>query len=174
MRVSGAAITLRPLLALEQHLVAVHGDKPRLVQLRQQAGADLGIRIADLGDQDRAQSGKRDLSRDMRRAGNVAIRESGAALAQPFDLAVHAAEFSTVEKSRQASAGTRYGVDMDARTDTLTACQVDLALTLLPAITWQEAACMLTLSGVPVEVAARVLVQPAARRALVEFLLVAV
>jgi len=53
---------------------------------------------------------------------------------------------------------------MVPRTDTLTASRVDLALILLPAITWQEAACMLSLSGVPPEVAARVLAQPEARR----------
>jgi len=54
---------------------------------------------------------------------------------------------------------------MTPRTDHLTACRIDLALILLPAITWQEAACMLTENQVPPEVAARVLTQPEARRA---------
>lgn len=53
---------------------------------------------------------------------------------------------------------------MEPRTDHITASRVDLALTLLPAITWLEASCMLALSGVPAEVAARVLVEPARRR----------
>jgi hypothetical protein len=54
---------------------------------------------------------------------------------------------------------------MQNRTDTLTASRVDLALVLLPSITWLEASCMLALSGVPAEVAARVLALPGARRA---------
>lgn len=50
------------------------------------------------------------------------------------------------------------------RTDILTAMRVDLALTLLPAISWLEASCMLATSGVPADVAARVLAQPKRRR----------
>jgi len=53
---------------------------------------------------------------------------------------------------------------MTPRTDLLTASQVDLALILLPEITWWEASFMLAVSGVPAEVAARVLTLPAARR----------
>jgi hypothetical protein len=53
---------------------------------------------------------------------------------------------------------------MTPRTDLTTASRVDLALILLPAITWQEASCMLAASGVPAEVAARVLTLPGARR----------
>jgi hypothetical protein len=53
---------------------------------------------------------------------------------------------------------------MTPRTDLITASQVDLALILLPEITWLEATCMLAVSGVPAEVAARVLARPAARR----------
>lgn len=53
---------------------------------------------------------------------------------------------------------------MDPRTDLITASRVDLTLLLLPAITWLEASRMLALSGVPVEVAARVLARPDARR----------
>lgn len=53
---------------------------------------------------------------------------------------------------------------MELRTDLVTASRVDLALLLLPTITWLEASCMLALSGVPVEVAARVLALPGARR----------
>jgi len=47
----------------------------------------------------------------------------------------------------------------------ITSSRVDLAIILLPAITWLEVSCMLALSGVPAEVAARVLALPAARRA---------
>jgi hypothetical protein len=54
---------------------------------------------------------------------------------------------------------------MTPRTDFFTASRVDLALILLPAITWLEASCMLALSGVPADVAARVLAQPSSRRA---------
>ena len=53
---------------------------------------------------------------------------------------------------------------MTLRTDTVTASRVDLALILLPVITWLEASCMLALSGVPAEVAARVLAEPSRRR----------
>lgn len=55
---------------------------------------------------------------------------------------------------------------MIPRTDFATSSRVDLALILLPTITWLEAACMLALSGVPAEVAARVLALPGARREL--------
>lgn len=50
------------------------------------------------------------------------------------------------------------------RTDLVTASRVDLALALLPTITWLEASCMLAESGVPAEVAARVLALPLERR----------
>lgn len=53
---------------------------------------------------------------------------------------------------------------MELRADTLTSSRVDLALILLPAITWLEVSCMLALSGVPAEVAARVLAEPSLRR----------
>lgn len=53
---------------------------------------------------------------------------------------------------------------MEPRADTVTSCRVDLTLILLPAITWLEASCMLALSGVPAEVAARVLAEPSRRR----------
>ena len=53
---------------------------------------------------------------------------------------------------------------MTPRTDILTASRVDLALILLDEITWLEASCMLAVSGVPADVAARVLVLPGARR----------
>lgn len=53
---------------------------------------------------------------------------------------------------------------MKPRTDHTTASRVDLALILLPAITWLEVSCMLALSGVLAEVAARVLAHPEARR----------
>jgi len=57
---------------------------------------------------------------------------------------------------------------MQTGADTTTANRVDLALILLPDITWLEASCMLALSGVPAEVAARVLALPGARRTPVE------
>ncbi|QJE03031.1 hypothetical protein HH212_26095 [Massilia forsythiae] len=53
---------------------------------------------------------------------------------------------------------------MTPRTDLITASRVDLALILLPAITWLQASCMLAASGVPVEVAARVMALPLERR----------
>jgi hypothetical protein len=53
---------------------------------------------------------------------------------------------------------------MNPRHDFLTASRVDLALILLPALTWLEASMMLALSGVPEEVAARVLALPLERR----------
>jgi hypothetical protein len=53
---------------------------------------------------------------------------------------------------------------MKPRTDKVTANRVDQALILLPAITWLQASCMLALSGVPAEMAARVLALPGARR----------
>lgn len=53
---------------------------------------------------------------------------------------------------------------MTQRTDLITASRVDLALILLPAITWWEASYMLAVSGVSEEVAARVLVLPLERR----------
>jgi len=57
---------------------------------------------------------------------------------------------------------------MTPRTDLTTASRVDLTLALLPAISWLEASCTLALSGVPAEVAARVLALPDARRLPVE------
>lgn len=64
----------------------------------------------------------------------------------------------------RAPPGCRYRVGMEPRIDVITASRVDLALTLLPAITWLEASCMLARSRVPADVAARVLVLPGARR----------
>jgi hypothetical protein len=55
---------------------------------------------------------------------------------------------------------------MIERKDILTASRVDLVLILLPVISHQEAANALIASGVPVEVAARVLATPAERRAM--------
>lgn len=53
---------------------------------------------------------------------------------------------------------------MTPRTDTLTACRVDLTLMLLPAIGMLEAAWTLAANEVPLEVAARVLALPLERR----------
>jgi hypothetical protein len=57
---------------------------------------------------------------------------------------------------------------MIARKDILTASRVDLVLILLPIISHQEAAYALIASGVPIEVAARVLAAPAERRAMLQ------
>lgn len=58
----------------------------------------------------------------------------------------------------------RYSGGMTPRVDLITSSQIDLALLLLPEITWLEASCMLAVSGVPPEIAARVLTLPSARR----------
>jgi hypothetical protein len=50
------------------------------------------------------------------------------------------------------------------RSDLITASRVDLALLLLPTVGWLQTACTLAASGVPEEVAARVLAMPAERR----------
>lgn len=60
--------------------------------------------------------------------------------------------------------GDRYAGEMKPRTDLITASRVDLALILLPIMTWWEASEMLAESQVPVEVAARVLALPFERR----------
>jgi len=52
------------------------------------------------------------------------------------------------------------------RTDTLTASRVDLVLILLPIITQAEAAQSLADSGVPADVATRVLDNPQQRRSM--------
>lgn len=54
---------------------------------------------------------------------------------------------------------------MVPRTDLITASRVDLALILLPEVGWLAVACTLASSGVPAEVAARVLALPFERRA---------
>jgi hypothetical protein len=53
---------------------------------------------------------------------------------------------------------------MNQRTDIITASRVDLALLLLPEVGWLAAAVTLAVSGVPEEVAARVLALPLERR----------
>jgi hypothetical protein len=55
---------------------------------------------------------------------------------------------------------------MIERTDLVTASRVDLALILLPLVGWLETSHTLGESGVPVEVAARVLALPRERRSL--------
>jgi hypothetical protein len=54
---------------------------------------------------------------------------------------------------------------MRPRTDIITASRVDLALILLPVVTRLEVSYMLAVSGVPEEVAVRVLALPLERRA---------
>jgi hypothetical protein len=53
---------------------------------------------------------------------------------------------------------------MTPRTDLIIASRVDLALILLPVVGWLKTSVTLAKSGVPVEVAARVLALPMARR----------
>jgi hypothetical protein len=55
---------------------------------------------------------------------------------------------------------------MTPRTDLVTASRVDLALILLPVVGWLKTSVILATSGVPVEVAARVLILPMARRSI--------
>ena len=52
----------------------------------------------------------------------------------------------------------------EKRRDLVTASRVDLALVLLPAVTWLDASVMLAASGVPADVAARVMALPLERR----------
>jgi hypothetical protein len=54
---------------------------------------------------------------------------------------------------------------MVERTDLITASRVDLALILLPLVGWLETSVTLAASGVPAEVAVRVMALPSARRA---------
>jgi hypothetical protein len=56
---------------------------------------------------------------------------------------------------------------MIERTDTLTAARVDATLILLPLIGRMEASRTMAMNGVPVEVAARVMTLPMARRRIV-------
>lgn len=53
---------------------------------------------------------------------------------------------------------------MDKRTDVMTAARVDATIILLPLIGWMEATRTLAANSVPVEVAARVMTMPMARR----------
>ena len=55
---------------------------------------------------------------------------------------------------------------MTPRADTITAMRVDLTQILVLAIFWLEASCILAASGVPAEVAARMLAEPKLRRRL--------
>jgi hypothetical protein len=57
-----------------------------------------------------------------------------------------------------------YPAAMTPRTDLITASRVDLTLILLPTITWLEASVALAASGVPLDVAVRVMVDPGLRR----------
>jgi hypothetical protein len=71
----------------------------------------------------------------------------------------------TTDKPQSATETVPHHEGMEPRIDLETASKVDLALSLLPLITWLEASCMLAYSGVPEDVAARVLTLPDARRA---------
>lgn len=55
---------------------------------------------------------------------------------------------------------------MVERTDLITASRVDLALILMPLVGWLATSVTLAVSGVPAEVAARVLAMPLERRAM--------
>ena len=72
----------------------------------------------------------------------------------------------TVEQSLRLPVRVRHHANMTPRTDLITASQVDLTLILLPAITWLEASFILAASGsgVPPEMAARVIALPLERR----------
>jgi len=72
------------------------------------------------------------------------------------------------DPSRGRLTGFRHHVGMSPRLDIITASRVDATLILLPAVTWLEASVMLAVSGVPEEVAARVLALPLERRPVVE------
>jgi hypothetical protein len=54
---------------------------------------------------------------------------------------------------------------MIERTDLVTASRIDCALILLPMVGWLATSVSLAVSGVPAEVAARVLTEPECRRA---------
>jgi len=62
---------------------------------------------------------------------------------------------------------------MTKRTDLITSCRVELTLILLPTIGWLQAASTLAANNVPLEVAARVLALPMARRPVCETVIVA-
>jgi hypothetical protein len=53
---------------------------------------------------------------------------------------------------------------MKPRTDLLTARRVDTALTLFPIVGWLKTSVALAAYGVPIDVAARVMTRPRARR----------
>lgn len=53
---------------------------------------------------------------------------------------------------------------MIERTDIVTAARVDAILTLSPLIGWLDLSCALAASGVPLEVAVRVIASPLERR----------
>lgn len=61
-------------------------------------------------------------------------------------------------------AARQYHHGMNSRADLITASRVDLVLLLLPEIDWLAAAVTMAVSGVPEEVAARVLALPLGRR----------
>jgi hypothetical protein len=54
--------------------------------------------------------------------------------------------------------------DREHRADLITASRVDLALILLPLVGWLQTSLTLAASGVPIEVAVRIMVLPGARR----------
>jgi hypothetical protein len=75
---------------------------------------------------------------------------------------------STTDKDQAATETVRHYGGMDRRTDLTIASRVNLALTLLPVAGWLRTSVALAAYGVPVEVAARVLVLPIARRTIDE------
>lgn len=84
----------------------------------------------------------------------------------PYNGLIFLVPTHAIEQSQRFLARARQYANMNPRTDPITASRVDLALILLPAITWLEASCMLADSGVPADVAARVMALPLERRAL--------
>jgi hypothetical protein len=71
----------------------------------------------------------------------------------------------TLEQAHQLTAVRGHHGAMIERIDLLTASRVDCALILLPLVGWLATSVSLAISGVPAEVAARVLAEPVCRRA---------
>jgi hypothetical protein len=70
----------------------------------------------------------------------------------------------TIEHAHRATLSQRDHSAMVERTDLITASRVDLALILLPLVGWLKTSYTLAASGVPLEVAVRVMVLPQSRR----------
>lgn len=96
LHVSWALVTLRTLLAFEQHALAVHGDQPSLMQQWQQRLTNLGVWIGDARDSDAGQTVDPHLSFDVRRRADLPIRQALSTIPQPFHSSVHAASVAAL------------------------------------------------------------------------------